>query len=109
MIMASEENVNIDSCIYDPNFAIVCSFFEKFSALCGIKQPNFANLQQMLDSADDGEYESGLPPSRAVFGGFAWGGKKTAINREICLRFCSSFAGFGRFVHTFDAKSEEKR
>jgi hypothetical protein len=49
MIMASEEDVKNESCINDPDFAVVCSFFENFSSLCGVQAPSFLDLQQMLE------------------------------------------------------------
>lgn len=53
--MASDENVDDNSCIFDPNFAIVCSFFEKFSTLCGIQPPSFSMLQRMLEDTEESE------------------------------------------------------
>lgn len=51
--MAANGSVNDDSCIFDPNFAIICSFFEKFSTLCGIKQHTISELQLMIDSTEE--------------------------------------------------------
>ncbi len=54
--MAADESIHNDSCIFDPNFAIICSFFEKFATLCGIKQHSFAELQEMIDSTEESTY-----------------------------------------------------
>lgn len=51
--MAANEDQHNISCISDPNFAVVCSFFEKFSSLCGIKQHTHKDLQEMIDFVDE--------------------------------------------------------
>lgn len=51
--MAANEEQHNTSCILDPNFAVICSFFEKFSALCGVKQHTHKELQEMIDSVEE--------------------------------------------------------
>lgn len=55
--MASENVVeNASSCVTDPNFAIVCSFLEKFGKLCGLVYPDFEQLQEMLENTHEGNF-----------------------------------------------------
>ena len=49
--MASD---NEASCVCDPNFAVICSFLEKFAKSCGITHPNFLELQEMLENSQEG-------------------------------------------------------
>jgi remodeling and spacing factor 1 len=49
--MASD---NEASCVCDPNFAVICSFLEKFGKSCGITYPNFMELQEMLENSQEG-------------------------------------------------------
>lgn len=49
--MASE---NDSSCVSDPNFAIICSFLEKFGKVCGITYPDFNELQEMIENTQEG-------------------------------------------------------
>ncbi|XP_050305375.1 remodeling and spacing factor 1 [Anthonomus grandis grandis] len=44
--MASESEA---SCEEDPNFAVICAFFEKFGELVGITGTDFCELQSMLE------------------------------------------------------------
>ena len=42
----SQSNVVItDFCETEPDFAVICSFFEKFGASCGILYPSIAELE----------------------------------------------------------------
>ena len=42
----SQSNVVItDFCETEPDFAVICSFFEKFGASCGIQYPSIAELE----------------------------------------------------------------
>lgn len=50
------------SCVSDPNFAVICSFFEKFGAQCGLKCPDFLELQEMLENTQERKSEQYLPP-----------------------------------------------
>lgn len=51
--MASESEA---SCEEDPNFAVICAFFEKFGQLVGITDVDFYELQCMLENPDEGWY-----------------------------------------------------
>lgn len=51
--MASD---NEASCVSDPNFAVICSFLEKFGSACGIQSPDFLELQEMLENTQEGAY-----------------------------------------------------
>ncbi|KAK7864582.1 hypothetical protein R5R35_003175 [Gryllus longicercus] len=48
--MASD---NETSCVCDPNFAVICSFLEKFAKSCGISHPNILELQEMLENSQE--------------------------------------------------------
>lgn len=39
----------------DPNFAIICTFFEKFSELCGLERPDTRQLKEWLENSEDGK------------------------------------------------------
>lgn len=49
--MASD---NEASCENDPNFAVICSFFEKFGVVCGLNTVDFVELQEMLENTHEG-------------------------------------------------------
>lgn len=49
--MASEVDA---SCEEDPNFAVICAFFEKFGQLIGITDVDFCELQSMLENTYEG-------------------------------------------------------
>lgn len=50
--MASD---NEASCASDPNFAVICSFLEKFGKSCGVDYPDINALQLMLENSQEGE------------------------------------------------------
>lgn len=45
-----------DSCVNNPNFAVICSFLQKYAGLLGILNPNFKDLRAMIESNDEGEF-----------------------------------------------------
>ncbi|XP_055644693.1 remodeling and spacing factor 1 [Toxorhynchites rutilus septentrionalis] len=52
--MANESVLDKDSCscIYDPNFAVIYMFLDKFADECGISKPSITELAFMLESND---------------------------------------------------------
>lgn len=50
--MASDD----EACVNDPNFAIICSFFNKFGKDCGVQCPNIKSLQMMLENTQEGSF-----------------------------------------------------
>ncbi|XP_055385665.1 uncharacterized protein LOC129614806 [Condylostylus longicornis] len=53
--MASDENNIISSCENDPNFAVICLFFDKFAKILNIAHPNIKRLQEMLENTEEVE------------------------------------------------------
>lgn len=37
----------------DPNFAVICAFFEKFSDLLNIEIPNFQLLEEWIEDSNE--------------------------------------------------------
>lgn len=61
--MASD---NEASCASDPNFAVICSFLNRFGKSCGIVYPDIARLQEMLENAQEGGSFTAVSPFTLV-------------------------------------------
>lgn len=44
-----------DSCLNDPNFAVICSFLQKYAHILDIMNPSFKELQDIIESTNEGE------------------------------------------------------
>ncbi|XP_026467536.1 remodeling and spacing factor 1-like [Ctenocephalides felis] len=42
-----------EACVNDPNFAVICSFFNKFGKICGVQLPKVKDLQAMLEQSQE--------------------------------------------------------
>lgn len=47
----------MSSVLANPDFAIICAFFERFSELCGIEKQNTKQLIEWLQNTEDGKCE----------------------------------------------------
>lgn len=55
--MAAEKDSTChNNCVNDPNFAIICSFFDRFSNSCRISHPTFSELQEMIEDSQEGKF-----------------------------------------------------
>lgn len=50
------ESATLSSCYADPNFAIICAFFEKFGKMCGVPFPMASELVGMLECENGGMF-----------------------------------------------------
>lgn len=48
------------SCESDPNFAVICAFWEKFGGACGLANVDFLELQAMLENTQEGNHNNRL-------------------------------------------------
>ncbi|CAH1176306.1 unnamed protein product [Phaedon cochleariae] len=44
---------DIEACENDPNFAVICSFMEKFGSQCGLPSLDILELQRMLENTEE--------------------------------------------------------
>lgn len=44
-----------NSCLSDPNFAVICSFLQHYADILNIKNPTFKELQDMIKNKNDGK------------------------------------------------------
>lgn len=47
----------MSSVLANPDFAIICAFFERFSELCGIEKQDTKQLIEWLQNTEDGKCE----------------------------------------------------
>lgn len=55
--MASADCKDTQSCLSDPNFAVICAFLQKFSLQLNVQHPNFHDLQKMIEDTDEGKWK----------------------------------------------------
>lgn len=53
--MAAANDAIPDSCTNNPDFAVICSFFEQFGDKTGLLFPSFQDLQHMIENDDEGK------------------------------------------------------
>lgn len=54
--MASEATSS--ACHKDPNFAVICSFFERYGELLGLPDLTFEDLENHLENRTEGDGDS---------------------------------------------------
>lgn len=58
VVLDQNEASQVDeSCLNDPNYAIICVFLQKFGNQLKIEHPDFVRLQKMIEDTDEGKAE----------------------------------------------------